>query len=505
MGNFVTAASKLSSGSDLCDQDQRNGARDDGFVGAEPIDNVVMMEDHDDAYYAWQKAGIRDRILVHIDAHIDFGWITERDPAELLELPSLREVQQQSAETSLWNFSGRSKGKLIHIGNYINPALQEGIVRSFYWVVPDGFLGNLRQQKMLEKMLNNLRETRPRAAEKVTWVNGSLRGTIYGKPLTVCCLSDLPEFEESVLLDIDTDFLVIESISASYPYADPPRTTPWIWPEEMVARLQERRLRTDFVTIAYSVEGGFTPLGSKYLGDDLASLFRDPSLVMGHRETMALTRQAALYQEEKKIPEAIRAYERALAGNSDGASIHYQLAQLFYEQGRADQARGHYEQAVALDPSYRTAYNNCGPVYFNLGRFAQAEADYRKALAFDPDDANAYYGLADLCLWQRHWNDAIAHYQKARELRPDDGRAHLGQGHGYVKLRRWNAAEEELKQALKWDKYRGLAQYRLGYVYTKRRRWDDALAAYKAARRLGFHDIRIHLSLGRLYLRKRRA
>ena len=343
MGGSASPALPLMRSGELCAQHKV----DDFLVGVEPIKQIVMMEDHDDAYYAWQKARIRDRILVHIDAHIDFGWIAERDPAELLELRSLREVQQQSAETSLWNFSGRSKGKLIDIGNYINPALREDIVRSFYWVVPDGFLGNLRQQKLLEKMLNNLRETHPRAAEKATWVNGSLRGTIYGKPLTVCSLSDLPEFGESILLDIDTDFLVIESISGSYPYADPPRTTPWIWPEELVARLRERRLRTDFVTIAYSVEGGYTPLGYKYLGDDLARLFRDPSLVMDHRQTMALTRQAALYQEEKKIPEAIRAYERALAANSDGASTHYQLAQLFYDQGRVDQARGHYEQAVA--------------------------------------------------------------------------------------------------------------------------------------------------------------
>ena len=53
-----------------------------GLIGVEPIDQIVMMENHDDAYYAWQKAGLRDRVLVHVDAHMDFGWIAERDPVD---------------------------------------------------------------------------------------------------------------------------------------------------------------------------------------------------------------------------------------------------------------------------------------------------------------------------------------------------------------------------------------------------------------------------------------
>ncbi len=474
----------------------------DSPVGVEPIEQIVMMENHDEAYHAWKKAGFRDRIVVHVDPHIDFGWMPERDPAELLQARSLGELEEQSAEASVWNFSGRSMGELIAIGNYLNPALREGIVRSFYWVVPDGFLKTLKQRKLLEKMLNTGRKAHPRAFEKIAWVNGSLRGEIYGKPMTVCTLSDLPEFEESILLDIDTDFLVIDSISPFYPYADLPKTRPWIWPEELVARFGERRLRTDFVTIAYSVEGGYTPLGYKYLGDDLATLLRDPGLAARHGQIMVLKRQASLYQEEKKIPEAMHAYESALAANSDDASIHYQLAHLCYEKGQADQVRGHYQHAVTLDPSYRTAYKTFGPVYFALGRFPQSEAEYRKALTFDPDDVDAHCGLADLCLQQRRWNEAITHFRRASELGQQHGRAHFGLGYVYVKLRDWSAAEKALRQALASEEYEGRAHYWLGYVYRRVRRWDGALAAYKAARRLGIRGIPIHLSLGRLYLRK---
>jgi len=473
------------------------------LVGAEPIEQIVTMENHDEAYHAWKKAGFRDRIVVHVDAHIDFRWMAERDPLELLELAKLSDLEPEAATTALWNFSGRPTASLTHIGNFLNPALREGIARSVYWVAPDGFFSSPAQRRRLEQKLHTLKRSRPQAVRNVTWAGRSLVAEIYGRRLTVCSLSDLPKLDEAVLLDIDTDFLVVNSLSPAYPYADPPTATPWIWPDQLVARLSERRLRTDFVTIAYSVDGGYTPLGYKYLGDDLARLLREPSPAQGQRQLMATKREAALCRGAGRIVEAISAWERALAANPSDAAIHYHLAQVLYEGGQLDRARAHYREAVTQDPSYQTAYNNLGPVYLNLGRLAQAEAEYRKALALDPDDGEAHRGFGDLCSRERRWEEANVHYLRAREMMPDDGLVRLGLGRLYARLRRWELAQEELRQAVVSEEYEAVAQYWLGYVCLKRRRWDDALVAYKAARRLRFGGIRLHLSLGRLYLRRR--
>src|SRR6266849_6150285 len=111
MGESALPAVLRSSQSLLGDHLLRDGARDAALVGTDPINNVVMMEDHDGAYYAWKQAGLKDRIAVHIDAHIDFGWIPERDPEELLALRTLRELENQSSADSLWNFTGRPTDK----------------------------------------------------------------------------------------------------------------------------------------------------------------------------------------------------------------------------------------------------------------------------------------------------------------------------------------------------------------------------------------------------------
>jgi len=113
--------------------------RDGALVGVDPIDDPVMMEDHDGAYHAWKRAGIDGRILVHIDAHMDWAWIADKDPRDLLQARSLTEVESVLKNRHLWNLSGRRSDELVHIGNYIYPALQEGIVKEFYWIVPDAF------------------------------------------------------------------------------------------------------------------------------------------------------------------------------------------------------------------------------------------------------------------------------------------------------------------------------------------------------------------------------
>lgn len=478
-------------------------ATEEALVGVEPVRRIVLMEDHDQAYHAWKEAGLKDRMVVHVDPHIDFAWLPEKDPEELLKVESLRELEEQSSEAALWNLTSRTRKELIGIGNYLNPALREGIIRGICWVVPDGFFETREQRKELHEIVADLGKSPPRTLEKIAWTSESLTAEIYGKPVVVCTLSGLPEFDESILLDLDTDFMVISSISRCYPYADFLETKPWIWPEELLARLGRPGLRTDFVTIAYSVEGGYTPLAYKYLGDELATLLKDP--VSGnHREIMALRRQAALLQEEQRFKAAGQQYERVLDSHSDDPSTHYRLAQIYFELGHANQGQDHFRQAVALDSSYRTQYNNLGPVYFNLGRFAESEGEYRKALILDPENGDVHRGLGDLSSQRQNWDQAILHYRKAVELKPDQAEIHFDLGEAYARLSHWSEAEGEFQQALSSRDYEGLAHCRLGLIYRKGQRWEAALEAYKAARRSGVRNLAVHLNLARLYLRKRK-
>ena len=132
---------------------------------------------------------------------------------------------------------------------------------------------------------------------------------VLGKPVTVCSLADLPKFDESVLLDIDVDFLVIPCVS--YGESDRHSALPWCWPEELLARLGSCRLRAELVTIAYSVEGGYTPLLWKYLGDELALRLTATACGEAKLAGMSLIHDAAIAAHQGNVTAAEEKYHHA--------------------------------------------------------------------------------------------------------------------------------------------------------------------------------------------------
>ena len=475
------------------------------LVGAEPISHVVMMEDHDRAYYAWKDAGFKDRILVHLDAHLDFDWIAYRDPLSLLKTQNLREVEQLLAEGSRWNLARRRVEELIHVGNYLYPTLNDGLVRSVYWVVPDQVMESQIERKALVEIFNERKKKNPQGVQQLRWKDGKFLAALCGKDVTVCRLQDLPDIHEPVLLNIDTDYLVVHSFCDPYPYVDPRALIPWIWPQELVSRLAEKGLTTDFVTIAYSVQGGYTPLAFKFLGDDLRRLLEGRPLSEEDHKILRRKQEAVQARQLGKTDETIAAWERALALRPREPAIHYNLAELFYEKRCPERASAHYRRATELDPSYRLTEDRMSPVNQIWGLRKKVAAEYQMALAFDPGNADAHTWLGGLLAHQRDWERAVSHYNKALAIEPAHARARYDLGYIYARHGRWEAAERELMQALGSRDYEGLAQFWLGYVYAKTKRWAQAIASYEAALRLGNRNLPLHWSLGGLYLRTGRV
>src|SRR4051794_19886084 len=93
-------------------------------VGIEPAGHVSLMENHDQAFYIWRDAGVKQRVLVHVDAHHDMWWMGE--------------------------------GAILSIANFICPALKEDLVREVIWVVPDGAFESAQARKPILRHLNRV-------------------------------------------------------------------------------------------------------------------------------------------------------------------------------------------------------------------------------------------------------------------------------------------------------------------------------------------------------------
>ena len=335
---------------------QRSGARSGPELDSSAP--IVVRENHDEAYGVWRAAGFREKILVHIDAHDDLAW-------------------------------ARDAGAL-DIGNFISLALKEGIIREVFWVVPDQTWESSKTRQPLLRRLKRLTTEFPGASRLLKVEEAQISLTLLDKPVRVCTLDHLPPLEEKVLLDIDTDFFTIPRACS---LSDQHRTLPWCWPGELVTRLKARGVQADLITIAYSVEGGYTPVKWKYLADEL-SLLLDPSRSGDPAlRGLELIRAGAQAVQQGDLNSAEQLYLQAQELLPGAAAPPYHLAHLYTQRELPEPARQFYRLALALDPSYRTPYNSGGMWYYSYRRLREAETEHRRALLLDPEDAYAHVGL----------------------------------------------------------------------------------------------------------------
>ena len=469
---------------------------------------ICVVEDHDEAYHAWKKAGFENKILVHFDAHIDFAWIAPT-PETLLEKPSLSEMLSTLHRTPFWRLSEKTEEERTHLGNYIHQAIRANIIREFVWVYPDD-PDLTKQTRAVRSTLEAIAAAAPGLFRLIQASDaGYFEGRIYGRRLLAIPYSAYQAYapQEEVLLDIDLDFFIIQSLySRHYPYADVRTPCFWLSPAEFVADLHASSLRYKFVTLAYSVEEGYTPLRLKFLGMELAKrLLRS----LSEDEECRFEALRELFKPStRKDPEsAVRRLEKLIAVHPNDAALRFNLAMLLLEGNNIPGAAAQYRKAIEDDPTYRTRYNHAGPALVELGLRRAARASYERMKQLDPH--NPHYRLFDLetLIAEKAWAQAIL---LGKELLNDGvdhtvlrGRLaesclHLGRYH-----EAWDALGPEPSGSA------DTAWYQARYLWLKARvaealnRREDALACYHKLIRHGEHSPSLHRALARLYLRKR--
>ena len=231
------------------------------LVGVEPVQDVFLMEEHDKACNIWKKT--ENRTLLHLDAHMDFGWRPSRNLLQILVAKTIRDVHTLLKKDTIWDFSQKIDGNLS-----IYSALRDGLIKEYYWVVPDKHWGGPKQCRMIEQSLRHIP-----LKKSIRIKDNRIIIKFDNLEIITCRLVDLPCFDESVILDVDLDFLLIRSVFKAAPSS---YRKPWIWPAQISKILKNKKIKTDLVTIAYSVNDGYTPAQYKYLGDELASMIKNP-------------------------------------------------------------------------------------------------------------------------------------------------------------------------------------------------------------------------------------
>lgn len=418
----VLAMASGCGGSDVARKRPDAGIASGTRVGIDPIPAVHLFENHSSSLIVWRRAGVRDRILVHLDGHADLDWLPDVTIARLAaadpqELGALELHPYAVDATTLERFG---------IWNFVYPAARLGIVREYVWVVPDGTLadaqaaGELIHRMILGKMqMIGLDE-----AQTIHSAGRVIRGTVLGLPITVCELADLPVFDEPVLLDVDLDFFTTRSATSQEVM---PR--PWIAPGLLVDRLRARALRADIATLSLSTMGGYLPPACRWLGPAMVTALKRGPGADGERWRRRAEADAAAEAGEESA--AIDAWSRLAAEQPDDGSLWYALSRAYERSGRGTLASEALAKAVAADPVLEDARLFEADGLWMNQRFAEALDVYRAHRRKRPTGPFSAYALrreAGCLLRTGRDDDAIATFRKVIAIAPDHGDTRLDLG-----------------------------------------------------------------------------
>ncbi len=183
------------------------------------------------------------------------------------------------------------------------------------------------------------------------------------------------------------------------------------------------------------------------------------------------------------VPEAIRAYERALAAGSTRSDLKARLGNLCLRAGDSAAARRYFSDVVAdPDTSPATLYNYAVSL-IREQKFNLAIGPLRRAVKVDPGMAPAWSALASSLRQLEQYAEAAEAYRQAIALVPD---AKLNYNLGYClnRVARRDEAIVAFQEAVTLDPKFKEAFYSLGRAMLEAGRYDDAVAALESTQQL---------------------
>lgn len=425
----------------------------------------LLMEDHCDAYPLWKQHGFRGRTCVHVDAHLDVS-------ADGFTAEGLERIAACRTAAELEGFRGSEYLPWggLHCGNYLYPALLEGVVEHLVWVVPPHLpgpdpLGWARQE------LQNWVELTVAEYRSLHLLEGRVEGTLAGRRLTICPPDRLPRFASPVLLDVDIDYLLDA------------QDRPWQSPAELAADLAH--LPVAALTVAWSVNGGYLPLEHRYLGNEVYAL-----LAGGDDRWSALAE--AFLQGRADLPAEAPPWFHAAAAVRRG------LAEGQVPGGPA------WAEAARLCPDWRFQPVNQGAMHFRRREYEAAVEWLGRAAEESPAEAplcRYMQGLAEakagrLAEAARRWETLLA---EAALAPLEASYVRYMRGKVLAALGRPEEAAESFRLALETEPGHPLYAHQHGLALRDSGRPDEAArelrrAVRLAPERLGAVDARLALA-----------
>ena len=205
-----------------------------------------------------------------------------------------------------------------------------------------------------------------------------------------------------------------------------------------------------------------------------------------------LRMRGAFAASERRFPQALTLYARALQDSPNRAGVFADRARVFYAAGAPDSALVQLQEAIAdlqkreggdrlvrVYDSKELFEHSIGMIHEERGDLGAARAAYGRALQENLSYYPAHVRLALVGLGAGDTAMALSELDLALQLAPQDVSVRVTYGSILAHVGRVDEAASQLRQATELEPFYALPHYVLGQVAERRRNRDEAVAAYR--------------------------
>jgi tetratricopeptide (TPR) repeat protein len=188
-----------------------------------------------------------------------------------------------------------------------------------------------------------------------------------------------------------------------------------------------------------------------------------------------------IYLKDGRVPEAVAAYQKAIAIDASNVESHNDLGIALLRERKADDAIAQFKAALGIDRDNAEAHNDLGNIFATERRLDEAAEEYASALKANPADGRAHYNLGSVLLRSGKMNEAAAEFERTLAIDPGDFDAHENLGIALMQLGRVDEAVPQFQAARSIDSGNPGPHVNLGAIYLGKGRMDDSIAEFQRA------------------------
>jgi len=365
--------------------------------GKDPISNAVVVEDHSQTLAYWAKRGIRDAVLINIDAHDDIRWIADAKIEELQNIYRRKDWQRFAEADSLGDHG------LYNIGNWMYAGARLGMFREIYWVFPFRHFSQPDSTRELRQFLEHAKFS-PDDIQTYKLHNNRFRGTYRGIPLTICGVESLPDINRPLLLSIDADFFPMRAEEYQEEFLAAVHTT--------FTALYRKNYQIQDAAICYSVNGGFVDPQLRWIGETVVALLARPRQLSEPPPPFLSLLQEIDAAYRTNNPALMLALMDSDQSSSQEPSLLLYNACAHYLTGDFEKAYAAATACCRQDKLYCSGLPYLGLLYYAAGKYQQAEKFFRAGYYANPQMRDGLYVYANCLRKIGKLREAIAFYEK---------------------------------------------------------------------------------------------